>query len=224
MNPSVSHCAKSGENFFAARFSLEAVGAKWGRQQRERPLESNVKRLAGKNKLVKENAAASNEPMNFRERMIMLDYGDFRNRAYFTFSLDNNSDILMLIEIILINKKACQIQYHCRMNKHPCSNRTIPSCEGMARTLSFIYYDRFDGNSLADMLEKSTSDWIRRRKPARKKSTIITAPFSTLDSIFCRLDPMAVISTLHQLSLAHSLLYFRFWFASSYWSTDISMV
>ena len=28
------------------------------------------------------------------------DYGDFRNRACFTFSLDNNSDILMLIEII----------------------------------------------------------------------------------------------------------------------------
>ena len=31
-----------------------------------------MKRLGGKNKLVKENAAASNEPINFRERMIMV--------------------------------------------------------------------------------------------------------------------------------------------------------
>ena len=30
-----------------------------------------MKRLGGKNKLVKENAAASNEPINFREGMIM---------------------------------------------------------------------------------------------------------------------------------------------------------
>ena len=52
------------------------------------------------------------------------------------------------------------------MNKHPYSNRAIPSCE-MARTFSFIY-DRFDGNSSANMLEKSTSDWIRGGKPARK--------------------------------------------------------
>ena len=50
---------------------LEAVGAKWGRQKRERPLESKLKRLGGKRKLVIENAAASNEPINFRERMIM---------------------------------------------------------------------------------------------------------------------------------------------------------
>ena len=53
------------------------------------------------------------------------------------------------------------------MNKHPSSSRrAIPSCE-MARIFSFIY-DRFDGNSLADMLDKSTSDWIRRGRPARK--------------------------------------------------------
>ena len=57
--------------FFAARFLLEAVGAKWGRQQRERPLESKLKRLGGKNKSVKESAAASNEPINSGERMIM---------------------------------------------------------------------------------------------------------------------------------------------------------
>ena len=42
---------------------VEAVGAKWGRQQRERLLESKLKRLGGKNKLVKEKAA-SNEPIN----------------------------------------------------------------------------------------------------------------------------------------------------------------
>ena len=37
----------------------------------------------------------------------------------------------------------------------------------MAKTLS-LTYDRFDGNYLADMLEKSKSDWIRGGKPARK--------------------------------------------------------
>ena len=52
------------------------------------------------------------------------------------------------------------------MNKHPYSNRAIPSCE-MARTFLFIY-DRFDGNSSADMLEKSMTDWIKGSKPARK--------------------------------------------------------
>ena len=67
---SVSHCAQNEDNFFAARLFHEAVGAKWGRQQRERPLGSKLKRLGGKNKLVKENAAASNKPINFRERMV----------------------------------------------------------------------------------------------------------------------------------------------------------
>ena len=52
-------------------FFLEAGGAKLRRQERERPLESTLKRLGGKNKLVKENAAASNEAINFRETMIM---------------------------------------------------------------------------------------------------------------------------------------------------------
>ena len=37
----------------------------------EQPLESKLKQLGGKNKLVKENAAAANKPMIFRERMIM---------------------------------------------------------------------------------------------------------------------------------------------------------
>ena len=46
---------KAERLFLAAGFFLEAVAAKWGR---ERPLESKLKRLAGKNKLVKENAAA----------------------------------------------------------------------------------------------------------------------------------------------------------------------
>ena len=56
---------KAERNFFAARAFLEAVGTNWGRQQRERPLESKLKRPGGKNKLVKENTAASNEPTNF---------------------------------------------------------------------------------------------------------------------------------------------------------------
>ena len=42
MNPSVSHCARSEENFFAASFFLEVVGAKLGKQQRERPLKSKL--------------------------------------------------------------------------------------------------------------------------------------------------------------------------------------
>ena len=68
----------------------------------------------------------------------------------------------------MIDKRASQVQYHCRIcriNKHSYSHQAIPSCE-TARTLSFIY-DRFNGNSLADMLEKSMSDWIRSGKPGR---------------------------------------------------------
>ena len=73
INLSVSHCSQSEKNFFfAARFFLEAVGAKWGRQQRERLLESKTKSLGRRIELVKENAAAWNEPINFRERIIML--------------------------------------------------------------------------------------------------------------------------------------------------------
>ena len=37
----------------------------------EGQLESKLKRVGGKNKLIKENAAASNERMNFRETMIV---------------------------------------------------------------------------------------------------------------------------------------------------------
>ena len=63
---------KAERIFFAARFFLEAVyRAKWGREQRERTPESKLKQLSRNNKLVKENAAASNELINFRERMIM---------------------------------------------------------------------------------------------------------------------------------------------------------
>ena len=82
--------------FFAARFFLKLLEQNLGRQQRELPLESKLKRLGETNKLVKENAAASNEPINLRERVIVA---ISLNRACFTFSLDNNSDILMLIEI-----------------------------------------------------------------------------------------------------------------------------
>ena len=42
-----------------------------GKATKQRPQESELKWLGGKNKLVKENAAASNEPINFREKMIM---------------------------------------------------------------------------------------------------------------------------------------------------------
>ena len=73
----------------------------------------------------------------------------------------------------LIDKKAFQVQYHCRvyrMNKHPCSNRTIPSCE-MARTLTFIYY-RFDGNSFTDVGEKHVG--LDKRKQASQKEHVLS--------------------------------------------------
>ena len=65
-----------------------------------------------------------------------------------------------------------------------------------------MHYGRFDGNSSADMLEKSKSDWIRRGKPARKNFNF-------------------------QPTFARSLLYFHFWFASlasSNWSTEDACV
>ena len=89
--------------FNAAHFFLESVGGEWGKEQRERPLESKLKQLGRKNKLAKENAAASNEPINLREKMIMA----------ISESLSNPISLRYLI---------------CRMNKHPCSTRAIPSC------------------------------------------------------------------------------------------------
>ena len=81
----VFRIALKGERIFSLLvFFLKAVGAKWGRQQRERPLESKLKRLGGKNKLVKENAAASNEPLNFREGMINFREG-FQKSGMFHF-------------------------------------------------------------------------------------------------------------------------------------------
>ena len=53
----------------------------------------------------------------------------------------------------------------------------------MARTFSFIY-DRFDENCSADMLEKSTSDWIRRGKPARKNMYYHYSAFARADPGF----------------------------------------
>ena len=121
--------------------------------------------------------------------------------------------------------KALQVQYHCRirrMNKHLRSNRAIPLYE-MARTLSFIYA-RFDGNFSADMLKHVGLD--KKRQASQKEHVLSLQRLSQLStrSIFCRLDPIAIASTLRQLSLFRSLLYFQFWFASSNWSTDISMV
>ena len=60
------------------------------------PLESKLSRLGGKNKLVKENAAASNESINFRERMIMV----ISEIELVSLSPLIISDIMILIEII----------------------------------------------------------------------------------------------------------------------------
>ena len=58
-------------------------------------LENKLKRSGGKNKLVKENVASNDRQIDRQN-----DFDDFRNRTCFAFSLDNNSDILMLIGII----------------------------------------------------------------------------------------------------------------------------
>ena len=59
---------KAERIFFAARFYLDqAVGTGEGNKGSD----SKLTRLGGKNKLVQENASASSEPINFRERMIM---------------------------------------------------------------------------------------------------------------------------------------------------------
>ena len=51
-----------------------------------------TKVLGGKNKLVKENATASNEPINFRERMIIVnsETGHVSFSLYFT-DVDRNN-------------------------------------------------------------------------------------------------------------------------------------
>ena len=59
--------------------------------------QTKAARRKNSSSVVKDNAAASNEPINFRERIIMA---ISEIRACVTFSLDNNGDILMLIEII----------------------------------------------------------------------------------------------------------------------------
>ena len=59
--PLVFHIAlKTKRNFLAACFFLEAVGAKWGRQQRERPLESKLKWLGGKKQVSKRKCGRFN--------------------------------------------------------------------------------------------------------------------------------------------------------------------
>ena len=63
---------KADRIFLLLGFFLEAGGAKWGRQEMEQPLESKLKQLGGKNKLVKENMAASNEPIYLRETIIIM--------------------------------------------------------------------------------------------------------------------------------------------------------
>ena len=97
MNPSVSYCAQSGENFFCRSFFflklLEQNGE--GNKENDR-FKQKLTRLGGKNKLVKENAAASVEPINFRERMIM----EITEIGHVSLSPLVNSDILMSIEII----------------------------------------------------------------------------------------------------------------------------
>ena len=115
------------------------------------------------------------------------------------------------------------------MNKHRAIPAAIPSCE-MARTLSFIF-DRFDGNSSAGMLEKSTSNWIRRGKPVRKNMYYHYSAF-----LSSRLDLLQSWSPRRSFNFPPTfacspLLYFHFWFASlrssfasSNWSTDIAMV
>ena len=87
-----------------------------------------------------------------------------------------------------------------RMNKHPYSNRGIPSCE-MARTSSFIY-DRFDGNSSADMLEKSTL-YLNNRVFRSRNYRLIVAPWK-FDVLKTNICPRSEASRANMLVLRTS--------------------
>ena len=89
----------------------------------------------------------------------------------------------MLVKVICDWSESFQIQYHCRIWRM-IKYRAIPSWE-IARSL-LIIYGRFDRNSLC---------WrtARRIGKPERTCTIITAPFSAPDSIFCRLHPIVVL-------------------------------
>jgi len=74
---------------------------------RKRTTARKQAKAAGRKKQEKENAATLNEPINSRERMIMAmaEIGYVSLCPFY----DNNSNILLLIEIILIDKKAFQV-------------------------------------------------------------------------------------------------------------------
>ena len=93
----------------------------------------------------------------------------------------------MLIEIIFDSKESLSstISLPYSWDEQISMQRSSHSMRnGKNSQLSFIY-DRFDGNSSADMLEKNTSDWIRRGKPARKNMYYHCSAFLRLNS---RLD------------------------------------
>ena len=78
----------------------------------------------------------------------------------------------------------------------------------MARTLSVIYDTRIPRNLFRWYVGEKQVGWDKK-KQASKKKHVLSAPFSALNSTFCRLDPIAVASTFAS-SLAVFSFLFRF--------------
>ena len=87
-------------------YFLEAFGAKWERQEKKRPLESKLKGLSGKKKLVKENKATSNEPINFRVKPWSQDWL-ITAGAYHDFCSMKRLEVFLLpLERMLVNRRS----------------------------------------------------------------------------------------------------------------------
>ena len=93
----VSHCAQSEDNFFGCSFFSWSCWSKMGKATTGTTARKQTEADRGEKQVSKRKRGSFKwTDKLWREN----DNGDFRNRACFTFSLDNNGDILMLIEII----------------------------------------------------------------------------------------------------------------------------
>ena len=111
------------------------------------------------------------------------------------------SPLLIIVIFWCWQKKAFQVQYHCHICRMPSIHVAIDpflhvKCQELVYFVSFIS-DRFDGNSLADMLEKSMTDWKKRQASQKEHVHVHVQSLQHLSqlstrSIFCRLDPIAI--------------------------------
>ena len=98
INPSVSHCAQSGQNFFAAWFFSWSWWSKMGKARKGTTARKQTK-AARREKQVSKRKHGSFKWTDKLKRDNNY-YGPLRNWVRLTFSIDNNSNILMLIKII----------------------------------------------------------------------------------------------------------------------------